>query len=669
MSEKHNEVLDKGFQSWFDIFAHAKWGIAVIKVEDGTFDSYNQSFAELYDYDATELIGKHESLIFEDRYIEEHDIYQSKHKQKNGLKFYAQIEVMVLKNILNEPLYRVYNVWDISDKHYLNERLRINQFAIDHTKEAIYLADQDANFIYVNQAASQSLGYDREELLSMNLIDIDPHFTKERLHKLHKRLKKNRDLLIEVTHKRKDGTVFPVEVSGSLFEYKGMKYYLSVERDITERKAMQEALILREKEFHSLADNIPDNIVRWDSEGRYLFVNKTLLERMPLSYDELMGKKIKELFPKTNVASQIDKAVNEVINTRETVNLIKFEYPTKDGGTELHDLILVPEFDAKGAFKSVLAVGRDMSEYYRMQDEILAQEQRLRYTIEAVPGVVSSYYLKPDGSVSIPYIAPNCKELFGVEAQAVMEDPENLFSLVYPGNKEGMRESIAESARYMSVWHYEYRINHPEKGERWIEGNTNPVEHPDGGIIWHGYFHDITERKRTEKKGEFLAYYDTLTGLPNRTLAQDRAEQLFLRAQRDHNRVACLFIDIDNFNVINNALGHHVSDRILESIATRLCEVSRKTDVVSRFEGNKFLLAMADMYEMHDIVNAIEKVTEAFDAPCDYAEHSFLISLSVGVSLYPDNGTAFEMLLQKAETALYRAKEDGDNIYRFFNEL
>ncbi len=920
------EELERKLRGWFELFEQATWGIAIVNAEDRTFESYNQSFANIYGYEPEELVGQSASLIFEDRLVNGHDTYESQHQRKNGIKFYAAIELILIKNTYEESLYHVYNVWDISEKHRLTERLNINQFAIDHTNEAILLADKDANFVYVNQAACQSFNYSKEELVGMNIADIDPNFTYEHLHELQHRLNQENNVLIEVTHRRKDGSLFPAEVSGSLFKYKGTQYYMSIERDISERKAMQEALALREIEFHSLADNLPDYIARWDSEGRYLYINKTLANTLPICADDILGKSIKELSPDDKML-ETENAIAKVIATHEKVTQTKFEHQTNRGVVELHDIVFVPEFDANGVFKSVLAVGRDMSEYYRMQehieakerelrlladmapgmigiyhmrtdgsfcmpylsphsielfgihpeevredssimikrthpddtlhvresiiesartmtlwhseyriihpqkgirwmegnstptphpeggivwygyvhditerklheyelqkqekmyrsltekipcniirwdkegrylyvnplyaettvhtpinqllgktvseafpdgrfentktaihdvissqkplyfnklpitlhdgttqvhdvqlipefddhgviesvlgigfdmsehyrmqDEITDKEQQLRHIVETLPGVIGSHYFKPDGTISIPYISPNALELFGIEAQALQEDANLLFELVHPDDKEVLQESINEATKSMMLWHHEYRIKHPQKGERWIEGNTKPIPHPDGGTLWFGYLHDITERKLAEHKIEHLAYYDTLTSLPKRTLAQDRAEQILFRAARDDHKAAFLFIDMDNFNAINSSFGHQFGDKVLATLAKRLEKASRKTDVVSRFEGDQFLLVISDIQHMNSVINAVERVGEILETPCTYGEHNFSMSVSIGISLYPDNGDSFDVLFQKSEIAMYKAKEDGKNIYRFFNE-
>jgi len=274
---------------------------------------------------------------------------------------------------------------------------------------------------------------------------------------------------------------------------------VGIAMDITDRKRAEEKLREREREFRSIADNIPDNVARWDKEGRYLYVNamhENMTIRTPA--DRVMGKTIREAFPDGRF-SAVEQAIHQIIQTGEEHRLVKQPVPMDDGTVQMHDVILVPEFNEKGELIGVLGLGRDMTEIYRMQDEISKKERELRLLTETSPGMMGSFYMRPDGSGCMPYVSPNISELFGLRPEDVRDDNASLMALNHPDDAARVQESIAESARTMSIWHEEYRINHPTKGERWMESNTKPLAYPDGGVIWYGYVHDITDRKRVEE--------------------------------------------------------------------------------------------------------------------------------------------------------------------------
>lgn len=179
---------------------------------------------------------------------------------------------------------------------------------------------------------------------------------------------------------------------------------------------------------------------------------------------------------------------------------------------------------------------------------------------------------------------------------------------------------------------------------------------------------DISARKAAERQVEFLAYRDVLTGLPNRLLLQDRFGQAVAHAERDQSRVALLFLDLDNFKTINDSLGHAVGDALLQDIARRLAECVRETDTISRQGGDEFLIVLSDLGTAEAITPVLLKIRERLQDPFLIDGHELATSASIGVALYPDDGRDFETLHQKADTAMYRAKDAGRNHYRFFDE-
>lgn len=273
---------------------------------------------------------------------------------------------------------------------------------------------------------------------------------------------------------------------------------LGLAHDISERKQAEKMLIQREREFHSLAENLPDNLARWDREGRYFYINPTLESTLRVPAANVLGKTIGEAFPDGRFAP-VEQVIATVIETGQPQRVTRQPVPQEDGSMQLHEVSLTPEWDAHGEITGVLAISRDMTEQFRLQEVIAAREQELRALAESSPGMMASFHLRPDGTVCMPYVSPNIWEHFGLHPQDVINDASPLLMRNHPADARRVRESIAESARTMHPWRAEYRISHPTRGERWMESNTKPQQHPDGGIVWHGYVCDITERKRMEE--------------------------------------------------------------------------------------------------------------------------------------------------------------------------
>lgn len=190
----------------------------------------------------------------------------------------------------------------------------------------------------------------------------------------------------------------------------------------------------------------------------------------------------------------------------------------------------------------------------------------------------------------------------------------------------------------------------------------------EGRNVLQATVRDITDRKAAEEQVAFLAYHDALTGLPNRLLAQDHFKLAMSFADREKTKVAFVFLDLDNFKVINDSLGHVIGDVLLKMVATRLLECLRDTDTLSRQGGDEFLIILGGVPDLDVISRIAEKIlarlTETFSI--DGSELS--TSLSIGIAVYPDDGEDHDTLLKKADTAMYKSKDAGRNTYRFYTE-
>jgi diguanylate cyclase (GGDEF)-like protein/PAS domain S-box-containing protein len=177
---------------------------------------------------------------------------------------------------------------------------------------------------------------------------------------------------------------------------------------------------------------------------------------------------------------------------------------------------------------------------------------------------------------------------------------------------------------------------------------------------------DISERVVFEEKLARLAYYDPLTGLPNRRLFHDRLSQALARAGRHGKLVAILFLDLDRFKNINDTLGHLFGDLLIQATATRLLEVVRKDDTVARLGGDEFTIVLTDVSSEEDVAQVARKIVDLFAKPFQLGEHEVFVSTSIGITIYPFDDSDIENLIKNADTAMYQAKSSGRNTYEFF---
>lgn len=187
-------------------------------------------------------------------------------------------------------------------------------------------------------------------------------------------------------------------------------------------------------------------------------------------------------------------------------------------------------------------------------------------------------------------------------------------------------------------------------------------------LFFSGIIRDITERRRKEEIIKHLAYHDSLTNLPNRRLLQDRMNLTMAHAQRTGQKFAVLYLDIDEFKLVNDVFGHEYGDILLKRSANRLQNTLRKEDTVARMGGDEYVILLPEIDSPQAAATVAQKINERLLKIFVIKKSTFYISVSIGISVYPYDGYAATSLIRKADEALYRAKRAGKNTYRFFNE-
>ncbi|MCK9201574.1 MAG: PAS domain S-box protein [Gallionella sp.] len=268
--------------------------------------------------------------------------------------------------------------------------------------------------------------------------------------------------------------------------------------DITERKRAEAALRASEAQRRLLEQQ---KIIQTSLDGfwvtrvkdaRILEANEAFCNMVGYSRAELLIMCISEL--------EADESPDEIAAHIKKVMAIgydRFETRHRHKQGHLIDLeVSVSYSESDGGVNFVFV--RDITERKRMEKSLVSRERELRALAESSPGMMGSFYLRPDGSMCMPYVTSKIWAHFGLTPQDVAVDATPLLARTHPDDAQMVQDSIAESARSLTTWHEEYRILHPAKGERWMESNTNPEPHPDGGVMWYGNVHDITERKVAE---------------------------------------------------------------------------------------------------------------------------------------------------------------------------
>ncbi|MGA8806371.1 MAG: EAL domain-containing protein [Thermoanaerobaculia bacterium] len=315
----------------------------------------------------------------------------------------------------------------------------------------------------------------------------------------------------------------------------------------------------------------------------------------------------------------------------------------------------------RGDDQTFTAFLRDISERKRSQVELENREQRFRALVEKSWSGVA--LLSAD--LAFSYSGASTERLLGYTEDDLAGT--SFLAYTHPREREALRELLgALAAGSSQESQAELRFRHRSGIWIWLEAFAqNMLHEPSVGAIVLNY-RDVTQRKATEKQLEYQAYYDALTGLPNRLLFRDRVVNAIAQAQRNRRGVAVMYLDLDHFKLVNDGLGHSLGDALLSEVAARLQSCVRASDTISRLGGDEFTILLIDTSSSESIAGVARKILQSFAHPFRVEGHELFVTASIGISIFPGDGEDVETLLKCADSAMYRAKELGRNQAQMF---
>jgi diguanylate cyclase (GGDEF)-like protein/PAS domain S-box-containing protein len=472
-------------------------------------------------------------------------------RRESGAVLYARISV---SRVDGEGGETVWTIEDVTERVRVEEALRVGEGRfrriVEQAADALILHDRQGIIVDANRSACEALGYEREELLGMDMAQIESGVPAESLAKMWRRMKPGEPLALDGTYRRKDGTTFPVDVRVGVFESGEKPLLLALARDVTQRRQSEETLRRSERLFRRLFEQAADALILHDSSGRIVDCNEEVCRSLGYARPELLGRSMRDI--------------------------VVFPGAAGEAPTLWHGAAGVP--------------GR----------------RRLSRDGE---GVLAGEYRRKDGRT-------------------------------FP-----------------------------------VEVGVSIVEY-GGEPLFLASARDLTERQRLERMTR-LALHDPLTDLPNRTLLVERLEHALARLYSERGtdakprHVALLFLDVDNFKVVNDSLGHPTGDRLLIEIAARLKGSLRLADTAARIGGDEFVILLEDVAGPSEAIRVATRIIEGFQAPILLDGRELFAKVSVGISVGSGNQggrvSGAENLLREADIAMYGAKRRGKNRYEVFD--
>jgi len=516
-------------------------------------------------------------------------------------------------------------------------------------KGSVIVVDLDGKIRVANRAASNMLGYPDSALLGKHIRSIvspeENLTTGQLLHSLGV-LEQN------MAWRTAAGARIDVAATSSFVRDDsgnpvGIVYAAT---DVTERRRAEQALRESEHRYRTLFEGnpLPMWVYDYDTLG-FIAVNEAAVQHYGFAKDEFLQMTIKDIRPVEELP-----VLRGLLDSRRDRNEPRIVKHRKRNGQVFDAEITSFEFLSAGR-RSRLVIAVDVTDRRRAEERLRESEERYRLLFER--NLAGVYRSTIEGRI-----------LDGNDAIARMFGYRDREELLAHGNAHSLYNSEEDRNRLMaqlrengSLSNVEVHMRRRDGTPVWVIESATLLEN---GVL-EGTIVDITDRKTAQEQMEYQAYHDALTGLPNRLLFRDRIDVALAHAKRHHTAAAVMFLDLDQFKLVNDSLGHTVGDALLQEVGTRLVLSIRADDTVARMGGDEFTVLLTDVKDPGASAIVAQKLLDAISQPMLIEGHELYVTTSIGIARSPEDGSDAETLLRRADGAMYRAKEAGRNNFQF----
>ena len=581
------------------------------------------------------------------RAVESHQSYfMFRHMRANGDVRDVEVHSGPIDFGGRKVLYSI--VHDVTERRRAEQALQQSEekyrVIFDYAPVGIYQSTRDGRFVTANATLARMLGYDStEELLTRNLND-DVYANSARREELIRDFeRKGYANHVELEWKRKDGSQIWVQINAhGIRSSHGTLFFEGFVFDVTERKTAETSLTVANAQRKAVLDAATRvSIIATDAEGIITVFNPGAERMLGYTAENVTGRM--SLLEIVEGAAAI-----QAVGEHEWIYL-------RNGGERIVVAVSVTALRSDdGAITGFLHVATDITERKRAEEMLRTQSAAMTASMDGI-GIL-------DERLEFTYVNDSLAKLFGFHEPYELLG-RSLCDLYEPHEQVRFITSIVPLVLQRGRWRGEATglrsdgVNFPQE--------ISLTAIADGGMVC--VVRDITERTYAEEQIKHLAYHDALTNLPNRLLFKDRVTVALSHAHRDGSRLAVLFLDLDRFKVINDSLGHNIGDQLLQAVAARVQACVRESDTVARLGGDEFTVLLPRLHESDDAAPIAMKIIEAVRYPFHIEGREFFITTSIGISLFPEDGTDAEALIKNADTAMYQAKELGRDNYQLFN--
>lgn len=433
------------------------------------------------------------------------------------------------------------------------------------------------------------------------------------------------------------------------------------------RRELEDARVRRaqrrsEQELRKLSlavEQTADSVFITDLQGRIEYANPAFEHLSGYSTREAIGQTPALLKSDRNDAAYFQRMWGTLLSGETFHDTLVNR--RKNGVLYYEEKTITPLTENGGKITHFVSTGHDVTERVRGEEA----RSRLVTILEATPDFVAT----TDAEARLLYLNQAGRRLLGLGMRHDISGMRLVECHSEWGAQQLLRVALPTAARD-GVWEGESALRGAPDTDLSVSQVLLAHRNEAGDIAYFSTIaRDITERKQYEAELRHQATHDKLTGLPNRTLLDDRLGAEINRAIRQGRRFALIFLDLDNFKRVNDSLGHPAGDALLQEVSARLQKAMRPNDTVARYGGDEFVVLGGDLSSVEHVLVVVNKLLSAFEAPICVMNREIFITLSAGIALYPDDGMDAEGLLKNADTAMFRAKDAGQGQFRFYARI
>ncbi|MGE5703394.1 MAG: EAL domain-containing protein [Clostridia bacterium] len=543
--------------------------------------------------------------------------------------------------------------------------MRDVKFALSALDESsiVSITDEKGVITYANHHFCEISGYGPDELIGQTHKKIDSGYHPQSYFKeLWETISQGKVWKGEMKNRAKDGTEYWLNMTVVPFmnDLGYLYQYVAIGTEITKRKASEESLVQTMKDLEDIKNALDESsiVAITDARGIITYVNDKFCEISKYAREELMGK-THRLINSGYHSKSFFKTMWETIRQGQ-IWKGEVKNRARDGSLYWMNTTIVPFLDEQGMPYQYVSIRTDITDRIKAETALAeALHSDFRRTVKNLQNGVFKIVMDTDGRITYTLCEGKIAEELGLTTEHMMGKTSDE---IFPGDVAERLENHFYQAMTGEVVNFELEFSGMV-----FYITLSPIVEKDVIVEVVGSMIDITERKKAVETIHYMAHYDALTNLPNRTLFHEKLSAALLQAKRKGEQVGVLFLDLDRFKNINDTLGHSIGDELLKEVAVRLAGCIRQGDAVSRQGGDEFTIFLTNSTR-DEVRDVAQRIIDSISLPITLEHLEMYITPSIGICMYPDDGEDIERLMKNADAAMYLAKECGKNNYQFFTE-